>query len=98
MLKSELFNLQVAYEETLSTTRDVKPKLFHSYIRHKKVDRPGVGPLQINGSIVENTDLMCEIFADAFSSVFVNEEPANPMPHQSSSIGIDSIHITAELV
>ena len=98
LLKSELFNLQVAYEETLSTTRDVKPKLFHSYIRHKKVDRPGVGPLQINGSIVENTDLMCEIFADAFSSVFVNEEPANPMPHQSSSIGIDSIHITAELV
>ena len=44
---------------------------FHSYIHSKKVGRPSVGPLRYsNGSLTADPKIMCEIFANEFSSVY----------------------------
>jgi hypothetical protein len=67
------------YEESLIRRINVAPKLFHSYIRHKKVSRPTVGPLKLPcGRLVVDSIEMAEVFAQTFSSVYVTEDPINP--------------------
>lgn len=83
-LRITMLQLQVEYEEHLIEQRPVKPKLFHSYIRKKKVARPRVGPISCANSLTDDPSTMSEIFVDAFSSVFVVDDLPNPYPHQVS--------------
>jgi hypothetical protein len=71
------------YEGGLMEQFKVKPKLFHSYIRAKKVGRPTVGPVRLeDGDIISDPFLMSEVFASKFASVFVHGDPVAPAPHQ----------------
>ena len=74
-------------------------KLFHSYIRHKKVGRPAVGPLRLsNGRRVDEPGEMCEVFAASFAGVFVGGVPANPAPFQSYGGHMEDIVLTRDSV
>ena len=72
-------NSRSEYELNLVYRAQDAPKLFHSYIRNKKLGRPSVGPLRmLSGQVVDCPSKMCEIFADSFASVFVPEIPSEP--------------------
>ncbi len=60
-----------------------KPKLFHAYIRNKKVGRPSIGPLKYDsGEVCSCNQEMADLFVNAFSSVFSPCAPDNPAEHQ----------------
>lgn len=81
-LRSAVLKAQINYEENLIQSRSTRPKLFYSYIRSKKQDRPRVGPLMINDELSDDPNSMANTFVDAFASVFVTESPLNPFRHQ----------------
>ena len=67
------------YESKLISRIKDAPKLFHSYIKHKKKDKPSVGPLKRScGATVCDPANMAEMFASSFSSVFVARVPLDP--------------------
>jgi len=71
------------YEADLADRAVDTPKLFHSYIRRKKVGCLSVGPLRLpSGQVVSDPFEMGELFASSFASVFVNLDPADPAPFQ----------------
>ena len=47
-IKRFAVNSQMGYEKKVASQINTKPKLFHSYIRHRKVGKPSVGPLKLN--------------------------------------------------
>ena len=66
-----VINKQHEYEHSLVDNMVHDSKLFHSYIRSKKVAKVGVGPLKTpEGQIVSDPTMMANMFAAAFSSVF----------------------------
>ncbi|KAK3880392.1 hypothetical protein Pcinc_015075, partial [Petrolisthes cinctipes] len=69
-LKQTTMALQANYEGDLLKDKKTKPKLFHSYIRNKKVGRTGVGRLKIHGTLTDSPELISESFVEAFSGVF----------------------------
>ena len=70
-IKNFTVSSQVAYERGVASQLKDTPKLFHSYIKHRKVGRPGVGPLKLNSrEITDDPSKMAEAFVNAFSSVF----------------------------
>ena len=74
---------QINYEQSLVDSLVSNPKVFHAYIRNKKVGRVGVGPLTSpEGRVVTDPLEMSEIFAAAFSSVYSQGTPANQFSHQ----------------
>jgi len=83
-LMTTTIHLQENYEKSLIEQRASKPKLFHAYIRKKKVSRPKVGPITVRDVLTDSPSAMAESFADAFSSVFVADDLRNPYPHQTS--------------
>ena len=85
---------QSSYEHHLIAQRNTKPKLFHSYIRNKKVSRPTVGPLKINNSLSDDPLQMSNQFVDAFVTVFTTGNPVNPYPHQCSNYNISTVKLT----
>ena len=91
---------QASYEESLLLRAKEHPKVLHSYIRKKKVSRPTVGPLKLpSGQLSDNPRDMCELFADAFSSVFTTTIPDNPHPHQHfQDSSLERVEITQETV
>ena len=90
---------QSSYEFSLSCKFKEKPKLFHHYIRSKKVGAPKVGPLRLHdGTISDDGGTMAELFSRAFASVFSNVVPASPVPHVSYTGTIDSINIDLDEV
>ncbi|XP_050723119.1 uncharacterized protein LOC127001915 [Eriocheir sinensis] len=91
ILWASALTTQINYEDRLIQLRSVKPKLFHSYIRNKKVDRPKVGPLMINGNLTDDPDCMADSFAKAFASVFVVESSNNVFPHQVCNGNISDV-------
>ena len=81
--RAHAVNAQAKYEEDLLRKSHEQPKLFHSYLRHKKVGRPSVGPLQLSsGQLSDDPSCMAEIFAESFSSVYSRSIPSEPSPHQ----------------
>ena len=69
-----------SYERGLIAKLREAPKLFHSYIRLKKVGRPSIGPLRLPGEgIISDGPRICEVFAEAYASVFVDEIPEHPV-------------------
>ncbi|MPC67047.1 hypothetical protein E2C01_061209 [Portunus trituberculatus] len=80
--RAAVLNAQIKYEENLIQIRATRPKLFHSYIRNRKLDRPRVGPLLVNGKLTDDPNFMVNVFVKAFSLVFVVESSLNPFSHQ----------------
>ena len=70
-LRLVALNAQIKYEENLIQLRPTKPKLFHSYIRNRKLDRPRVGPLMVNGDLSDDPITMANVFVEAFASVLL---------------------------
>ena len=83
-IRHKLNDLQAEYELNLLHQRASKPKLFHSYIRKKKVGRPKAGPIMVDGDLTDNFHTMSEVFVQAFSSVFEIDNLPPPYPHQIS--------------
>lgn len=70
------------YESSLVSSGD--PKRLHGDLRNKKIERPSISPLLVDGSWVEECGGMSDCLA--FSSVFASGVPANPPPHQLSLV------------
>ena len=87
------------YEWELASQIKTAPKLFHAYVRHKKVGRPTVGPLKTDdGRIVEDSYAMSEMFATAFASVFNVDVPLYPTRAYLVGERMDDVQITHEEV
>ena len=75
------------------------PKLFHAYIRHKKVGRTSVGPLSLaSGELSDSPHDMSESFSQAFSSVYTSQNPPNPAPFQQFPGTLADITVSVEQV
>ena len=80
--KSNVIQAVSNYENTLVSSGD--SKRLHGYLRQKKVERPTIGPLLVDGSWIDDCKAMSDCLADCFSSVFVSGVPSHPQPHQVS--------------
>ena len=90
---------QASYESSLVRQMKEKPKLFHAYIRHKKVGRNTVGPLRIeSGELCDVPEVMAESFSLAFSSVYTKHSLPNPAPFQHSVGSLCGVTIQLEQV
>ena len=90
---------QAEYEASIVRDSLHNTKVFHSYIRQKKVGKPRIGPLKLNnGSVINQAEGMANAFAAAFSSVYVQETPEQPDPHQMCNGRIGDVDITLDHV
>ena len=81
--KSYAVDSQISYEKSVASQLGSKPKLFHSYIRHRKVGKPKVGPLRTaTGDLTDDPADMAAAFSYSFAGVFNPRLPLNPKPHQ----------------
>ena len=97
VVKYFAINSQKQYELSLSVQLNVNPKLFHSYIKHKKVDKPVVGPIRLSdGSLTDNSLTMANMFVRSFASVFSVESPDHPCSHQSCGDIINELEFTSD--
>ncbi len=86
---------QIDYENSLSAKSDYSPKIFHKYIRGKKVGTPSVGSLrQENGDLTADCAEMAELFAASFSSVYTTQDQNSPFPHQVSNYTINDVDVS----
>ena len=87
-----LVRAQIDYERDLVERLSEAPKLFHRYIRSKKVGNPSVGPLRnSDNDLVVDCSEMAEIFVSKFVSVFSSGDlVCPPLNHQVSDGMIDS--------
>ena len=60
----------------------VNPKLFHSYIQHKRSRSPSVGPRRLNGLLTDHPSLIADCFVRSFQSVYASEVPDGLYVHQ----------------
>ena len=66
-VKNFALNAQKSYERSLVQQLKSSPKLFHGYIKHRKVGRPSVGPISADdGELSDDPAIMSECFANAF--------------------------------
>ena len=83
---------QSQYELSLIDSFNTNPKLLHSYVRHKKVGQPCVGPLVTREGVMTNDcKAMADVFVKAFASVYQNQNLPNPGEHQSCDSSISDI-------
>ena len=96
-IKQFALHSQRNYENSIADQLKTNPKLFHSYLRHRRVGRPSVGPLKMaDGSITDDPALMAERFAESFLRVFTDNVPLNPAPNQVSDASLSDIIVTPE--
>ena len=95
-MKHFALNTLKQYEESLAVKLKSNPKLFQSYIKHKKVNRPTTGPIILNdGKLCDDPTGMATCFVNSFASVYQLSSPLNPSPHQMCDSVIDKIVISA---
>ena len=82
-LKTAISDAVANYEYSLISCSD--PRVFHSYVKSKKVDRPSVGPLLVDGVWSGNCKAMADVLVESFASVFNCDALPNPRPHQVCS-------------
>ena len=98
-IKNFTVSSQISYERKVVSQLKESPKLFHSYIRHRKVGRPGVGPMRLEcGTLSDNAIDMAEVFVSSFSSVFSGEIPDTYGHHQHSNSIMPTIDISQQQV
>lgn len=87
-------NSRALYESSLMNRYGEAPKLFHSYIRKKKVGCLSVGPLRLPGESLLVTPVeMANVLVSTFSSVFVERVPVAPAPYQTCNSHMDDFVI-----
>lgn len=90
---------QAEYEASIVESLTHNTKIFHAYIRQKKVGKPRIGPLKTDdGQAINDAKSMANIFGAAFSSVYVREAPDCPEPHQIYDGNMGHIDITLDTV
>lgn len=88
---------QIEYERSLVGRMKECPKLFHSYIRHKKMYRTTVGPLKLStAELSDDPAVMAESFATAFASVYTALTPDTPAAHQTCDSLLDRIDVSTD--
>ena len=85
---------QISYEEDILNNYSVKPKVFHSYIRGKKVGCPSVGPLDDADNLVSDPKEMAHLLGTALASVFTIPSGLPQSPHQVHDGSFHQIHFT----
>ena len=77
------YNSQKTYERGVVSQINDNPKLFHSYLKHRKVGKPTVGPIMLpSGSLSDDAEVMANCFVESFASVFASDPAPNILPHQ----------------
>ena len=90
---------QKNYERTVAAQLQTNPKLFHAYIRHRRVGRPSVGPLRLpDGRLTDAPADMVDCFVTSFATVFSVDEPNAPAPHQTCGEHIGEFAVTPAMV
>ena len=90
---------QIDYERRLGNQISSQPKLFHSYIRHRKMCRPSIGPIKLpNGDITDDSLSMANCFVHSFASVFRTEILAHPFLHQICNSRVEQLQITPVII
>ena len=90
---------QGQYEVKLAGLLGEAPKLFHAYLRERKAGCPSVGPLKLpSGQVIHDYAEMGNAFSEAFSSVFVRDDPANPEPYQLCDGNMQDVSVSSDLV
>ena len=83
-IKTYAINSQKGYEREIVGQLSTTPKLFHNYIRHRRVGRPSLGPLRLaDGTLSDNPLTMSNCFVSSFAGVYENSIPPNRHPHAS---------------
>ena len=86
---------QITYEKKISDQISKNPKLLHSYLKHRRIGRPSIGPIMhSDGYLTDDPSIMAECFLTSFASVFNSVAPANPAVHQHSFSSLGDITIT----
>ena len=94
-IKMFAVNSQVMYEKHVASQIKDNPKLFHSYIKHRRVQKPSVGPLRLPcGNITDDPLSMADYFASTFASIYNNSLIQNPCPNQLCNSTISDVVIT----
>lgn len=73
---------QIRYKENLTQLQPNKPKLFHSYVRNRKINRPKVSQLLVNRNLMTTPALWLECLLRLLPNIFVAEPSLNSFPHQ----------------
>ena len=90
---------QSSYEKKLADLIPEAPKLFHAYLRERKKGCPSVGPLKDEeGLLVQGAYEMSELFADSFSSVYVEVDPDEPYPFQICDASMEALSVSYDAV
>ena len=98
-VKNFAISSQIAYEKRIASMLKTDPKLFHSYLRHRRVGRPNIGPLKLsNGALTDDALSMAECFVESFSSVFTTIDPANPEPHHQLPNHLENLSVTVDKI
>ena len=72
-----------SYELSLLENMVNRPKCFHSYLKRHKIDRPGVGPVLVDGELTDDPRSMAECFVESFAGVLESATtPHQPQNHQ----------------
>ena len=88
---------QSDYEKLICSQMKTNPKLFHSYMRHKRVGRPTVGPVRLcDGSLTDDPSEMAEQFVLSFGSVFSAQTPDDPESHQRANVELPDFLATRQ--
>ena len=98
-IRSYAISSQMEYEKKITDQIDTNPKLFHSYIRHRRVGQPSLGPLRLDdGRVVDDPGQMAQCFVQKFASVFITDSPTNPSPNQVFHGSLSEITITPAII
>ena len=98
-IKKFAIDSQISYERKISDQIGSNPKLFHSYLKHRKVGKPSIGPIKLqDGTLTDDPQLMADCFASSFASVFIADTPDDPVQNQFCESVTDDICITSSQV
>ena len=98
-VKNFTIQSQKNYEKSIAAQLSESPKLFHSYIKNRKTNRPVVGPLRLNNGGVNDDPLtMANCFVDQFASVFCRTVPGTQSENQLCTSTIFNVDINPESV
>ena len=86
-------------ERKLAKNVKKNPRQFYSYLNNNIKSRAQVGPLKnANGDLVSDSQGMCNILNNFFTSVFTDEDTTDiPIPEQICNVDIDSLTVDEEM-
>ena len=87
------------YELQLLDNLINRPKCFHSYLRSRKVDKPGIGPILVDGDLTDDPMSMAECFVRSFAGVLDGAVvPLHPQAHQLSDSALVNVPFVVSTV